>query len=206
MILIGAGHYPAEPGAIFPEPVNGILQPNAFFEHEVAAAWVPLIADEIKRYVPVGIVPQAWLGDKVRMINSYVGIEPVYLAAELHFNSDPARKGRGCETLYCPGSKKGQRAAETVQRYLGTLITPDRGVKEGWYRMDKPGHIDYPGDVDGDEKPDYYLKATNMTALIIEPEFLHNRVTIEKLKNAACKAIAQALVVAHQEVRNAPRH
>lgn len=203
MILIGAGHYPTEPGAVFPP--SGTLS-NSFVEHDVAASWVPLIAQKIEDYIPVAIVSPQWLGGKVRFINEYVGVESVHLTAELHFNSDPSHKGRGCETLYCPRSVKGKRAAETMQRYLGSLITPDRGAKEGWYRMDLPGHVDYPGDVEGDEKIDYYLKVTNMTALIIEPEFLHNRITIERIKDAACKTIAQALIVAHQEIKDGPSH
>lgn len=89
---------------------------------------------------------------------------------EIHLN---AGGGSGCETLYCPGSAKGKLLAMSVQSALvNSLEYRDRGVKEGWYRMDRPGHVDYPGDVDGDENLDAILKMTNCPFIIPEPFFL----------------------------------
>lgn len=207
MIAIGAGHYPQDPGAIFPPPLpDGSLPNNAVFEHDLAVLWTSIIAEEIEKFTPVVIVKPGWLGDKVRMINAFKGVEPVYLAAEIHFNSDVRRMSRGSETLYFPGSAAGKCAAETVQRTLGKVFPPNRGPKEGWFRMDRPGHVDYPGDKEGDEKVDFYLKKTRMTSLIIEPEFIHNRVTLDRLRDVGCKAIAQALIVAHQEIKSGGLH
>lgn len=88
------------------------------------------------------------------------------LAVELHFNAGGKPNTEGCETLYCPGSTKGKRAAEAFQRaYIGAEAkhgceARDRGAKEGWYRMEKNGTIDY------------FLRKTAMPALILEPEFI----------------------------------
>ena len=66
--------------------------------------------------------------------------------------------------------------------------------------MDRPGIEDYPGDVEGDEKPDYFLKATKPVALILEPEFIHNRSAIETNRDAACKALAGGILKAVEEI------
>lgn len=189
MILLSAGHYPAAPGACFGD----------FCEHAEAVRWVGQTAVLIRQQMRVDIVPSGALAAKVAHINSYRR-EPVLLACEIHFNSDPSHQGHGSETLYCPGSAKSRRAAEIVQSALGRVLPPDRGTKEGWYRMDKPGHEDYPGDVDGDEKPDYFLAATNPVALIVEPAFIHDRDLIERMRAEACEALATALLAAAKEM------
>lgn len=189
MILLSAGHYPAASGACFGD----------FCEHAEALRWVERTAALIRQHARVDLVPAGALAAKVAHVNSYRH-EPVRVACEIHFNSDPSRKGHGSETLYCPGSVKGRRAAEIVQRALGAVLPPDRGIKEGWYRMDKPGHEDYPGDVEGDEKPDYFLSATNPMALIVEPAFIHDREMIELMRAEACEALASALLVAAEVV------
>ena len=40
--------------------------------------------------------------------------------------------------------------------------------------MDRPGVVDYPGDVDGDENKDAFLALTNCPAVITEAYFLDN--------------------------------
>ena len=104
------------------------------------------------------------LVDTVRHANSDTDC---ILAAELHFNAGGSANTEGCETLYCPGSEKGLRAAQAFQKaYLRTeekdwgVRTRDRGVKEGWYRMKTNGKIDY------------FLRRTAMPAIILEPEFI----------------------------------
>ncbi len=184
MILLSAGHYPGAPGACY----------EGFCEHEEASRWVSIAANLIRGRMRVETVPTGTLPQKVQFINSYP--QPVSLACEIHFNSDASKRQRGSETLYCPGSVKGAQAAAVVQRYMADVLQLDRGAKEGWYRMDRPGTLDYPGDTDGDEVPDYFLSKTNAVALIVEPEFIYNRQVIEDNRHAACAALADALVEA----------
>ena len=185
MIILSAGHNPGAPGACF----------NGFCEHFEAVKWVDLIGDFVSLETNVDVTPVSPLYYKVKWINDYNKWD-VKLACEIHFNSDPRHGGRGSETLYCPGSSGGLYAGDIVQSALGMLLPPNRGAKEGWYRMDRPGHKDYPGDVEGDEKPDYFLKATKPVALIIEPEFIHRQEIILKNRREACKLIAKHLVIA----------
>jgi hypothetical protein len=69
----------------------------------------------------------------------------------------------------------------------------NRGVKEGWYKMDRPGVKDYDGDVDGDENPDYFLAKTRPVSLILEPEFMQQLETIQSCREAACRAVCDAI-------------
>jgi N-acetylmuramoyl-L-alanine amidase len=188
MLILSPGHYPADPGACFQ------AGQRLYCEHGEALDWVHRIAHYARQRVMVDIAPGLWLGDKVRWINRHA--PRAELAAEIHFNSDPKRAGRGSETLYCPGSEAGALAARIVQGSMAGLFPPDRGAIEGWYRMDRPGHVDYPGDVEGDERVDYFLKATACPALILEPEFIHNRQKLHDQRDTACERIAEALVEA----------
>ncbi len=95
-------------------------------------------------------------------------------AIELHLNA-AGGMGIGFETLHCAGSNNGKNLASHIHEKIAEeLGSRDRGVREGWYRMDKPGVEDYPGDIDGDETPDYFLSATNCPAVITEFYFLDN--------------------------------
>ncbi len=81
-------------------------------------------------------------------------------AIELHLN---AGGGHGYETLYCPGSERGEDLAQVVNSAIGSVLNSrDRGVKEGWYRMAP------------ENGPDYFLKVTNCPAIITEMFFLDN--------------------------------
>ncbi len=188
MILLSAGHYPEAPGACH----------EGFCEYEEALRWASITANLIRGRMRVEVVPTGKLPQKVQFINSYP--QHVLIACEIHFNSDTSKHQRGSETLYCPGSTKGTQAAGIVQRHLASVLQPDRGAKEGWYRMDRPGTLDYPGDAEGDEVPDYFLSKANPVALIVEPEFIYNRQVIEANRNAACAALADSLVEAAQIV------
>lgn len=213
MILLSAGHYPKAPGVVY----GGLV------EHTLAVDWVNRIAYHVRNYLPVDIIPSGPLaifkrdvagkvingpngdpiiiGGKVHVVNEvHRGRRKVALAAEIHFNSDPSRKQRGSETAYCTGSVKGRLAAEIVQGYLGKVLPPDRGIFDGWLRRDRPGVVDYPGDVDGDEALAIFLERTDPVALIIECEFIHNRAVIETMRDEACEAIAKGLVEAAQEL------
>lgn len=192
MILLGAGHYPESPGACYP------ADSADWCEHAEAVRWVTALAFYLKEQAePCVIYPPSTLVRKVAFINE----QRPTLAVEIHFNSDPSGKGKGSETLYCPNSSKGRVIANMAQGPLGSMMSPNRGVKEGWYRMDRPGHDDYPGDVDGDEKPDYFLTHTVCPALIIEPEFIHNRAVIEASRDTVCEVLAGSLIAAARFLR-----
>ena len=191
MILIGAGHYPESPGACFP------VDNRSWCEHAEAVRWVTAIAHHLHLLEPVVIYPTGLLPRKVAFINE----QTPTLAVEIHFNSDPSGRGHGSETLYCPDSGKGRVIANIVQGALGSLLPPNRGAKEGWYKMDKPGHLDYPGDVEGDEKPDYFLKNTICPALIIEPAFIHDRAVIEANRDMVCEVLAGSIHAASKLLR-----
>lgn len=117
------------------------------------------------------------------------------LAAELHFNAGGSSNTEGCETLFCPGSCAGERAARAFQKaYLRNehqkhgIETRDRGVKEGWYRMKRNGTIDY------------FLRATAMPAIILEPEFiqqaaswLHDEVALKEVAASITTGLLAAL-------------
>lgn len=111
------------------------------------------------------------------------------LAAELHFNAGGTSKTEGCETLFCPGSSNGERAARAFQAaYLKNeykahgVETRDRGIKEGWYRMKTNGKIDY------------FLRRTNMPAIILEPEFIQQACSWYH-DEKALKEVAQSITV-----------
>lgn len=183
MIVLSAGHYPQDKGAVF-ESRN---------EHDEALKWLEHIVLTLRKTHDVMVVPTGPLPAKVTWINALHHELKVSIAVELHFNSDPLRRGIGCETLYCPGSVKGRAAASILQDGLATVFPPNRGIKEGWYRQDRPGHVDYANDIDGDEKVDYFLKATNMTALIVEPLFMHQTRELDAHWGLGCDAIVASL-------------
>lgn len=59
--------------------------------------------------------------------------------------------------------------------------------------MDQPDHIDYAGDVEGDEIVDYFLRATNCPAIIVEPYFLHEHPRIIANRDVVCMVIAETI-------------
>lgn len=178
-IAISAGHNPQAPGAAF----------GALTEHAAALDWCAALKAALTEYgYDVFEVPTGGLTAKVGAINA----EKCDAALEVHFNSDPGHAGRGCETLYMPGSPSAERFARCVQTQLATVIQPDRGAKEGWYRMDRPGHVDFPGDVDGDEVVDAFLRLTHCPAIIVEPCFIHEAAVLA-LRGPACNEIARGI-------------
>ena len=171
MIFISAGHYPSAPGAKW----------ERFIEHDEAIIWQRMLCELLGKkslVVPVGI-----LRDKISFINERVMNGDI--ALEIHFNaardSNNNPIGRGCETLYYPGSEAGKHIATLCQDALSTLFPPDRGVKEGWYRMDpKRG-------------PDFFLVRTKCSAVIIEPEFVHRSDIITENREEAINNLASIL-------------
>lgn len=171
-IAISAGHHPSRPGACY----------KGFCEHPEAVLWATLVVD-LLGYQHAVQVPPGTLREKVGFING-LGCEA---AVEIHFNSavdrDGNRVGEGSETLYYPGSARGRELAERLQSAIAPHFPPDRGVKEGWYRMDPS------------KGPDYFLARTRCPAVILEPEFIHHVERIRSRRDAACAAIAAALLV-----------
>lgn len=172
-VALSAGHYPKARGACY----AGVC------EHELAIEWAHLLTVRMPRNIAIVHVPTGTLRQKVDFINE----ARVDLAVEIHFN---AGGGEGAETLYAPGSANGKQAARCIQRMLALCGLRDRGIKEGWYKQDRPGIVDYHGDVDGDEKIDYFLRATTCPAVIIEPEFIERNDTFPHLREYAPGAIA----------------
>ena len=183
MILVSAGHHPTKPGACY----------QGFCEHDEALRWARDIC-EILTDEHALMVPPSTLKEKVSFINA----RKCDLAVEIHFNSakqwvdldndglvdegEDVHVGRGSETLYYPSSVRGKAAARIVQHALASVFEPDRGIKEGWYRLNpKYG-------------ADYFLRKTKCTALILEPEFIHRKHLIIGKRGDACFAIADALL------------
>ena len=171
MIFLSAGHYPSRPGAGF----------EGFFEHDEAMLWAVRIHASlcgVSCIVPVGV-----LKEKIAFINNRLDGDD--FALEIHFNSakdkDGKHIGRGCETLYYPGSKTGKPFAQTINDAMAKHMEPNRGIKEGWYRMNK------------DNGPDFFLARTACPAIIIEPDFIHRKKRIQDAREACCIEIAEAL-------------
>jgi len=174
MILISAGHYPTKPGACFGE----------FCEFDEAHKWAMLIVKILGEDNSI-LVPTGVLKDKVEFINTRANSESI--AIEIHFNSaknkDGVHIGRGSESLYYPGSTKGKVVADTVQDFLAKEFSPNRGSKEGYYRMQKKFG------------PDYFLAKTKCVSVIVEPDFIHLKDKIRAGRAAGCNAIANALKI-----------
>ena len=174
-ILISAGHNPKHPGAKVAD----------FIEHDEAVLWQRRTL-ELLHDLSADSVPTGTLREKVNYLNSR---KPL-LMVEIHFNDAAADKnndgeitddehfGRGCETLYMPGSTKGRLCADLVQNELTQFLTPDRGVKEGYYQMNPA------------KGPDFILKETSCTALIVEPGFAVNYRKIQENREKGCIALA----------------
>ena len=80
-----------------------------------------------------------------------------------------------------PGSKKGHKLAAAIQSKLGQVMAPDRGIKEGWYKLNPKNG------------PNIFLADTNCPAVIIEPEFINNIDIILKYRESACEAIVAGI-------------
>ncbi len=171
MIFISAGHYPSDPGAKF----------ERFIEHDEAVIWrdllCELLGDECLS------VPTGFLKTKVAFINARVMNGDI--AIEIHFNAALDGKGhhvgRGCESLYYPGSVNGKALALRCQAALSETYPPDRGAKEGWYRMDRS------------RGADFFLVKTKCVAVIIEPEFVHRFEIIVNNREQAIANLAETL-------------
>lgn len=145
-VAVSIGHRPGRPG----------FRAGKYTEY---AEMAPVVGNLIQALsyndILVYSIGTGILQNKVAHINKL----NVDLAVELHLN---AGGGHGAETLYCPGSESGKPWAQSIQDQMTLLGMRDRGIKEGWYRMNP------------DNGPDYFLAKTNCPAVITEAYFLDN--------------------------------
>ena len=179
MIFLSAGHYPERAGACF----------DSFCEHFEAVRWVNEIAGIID--TECVIVPSGVLKKKARYINSYDTGGIKSLCIDIHFNSamkSGKHVGSGSECLYMPDSQRGAYLANELQKAIvADGVIRDRGIKEGWYRMNR---------LNG---PDYFLSKTKWPAVIIEPEFIQHVDRITDNRNIVCSRLAESLLLIHKE-------
>jgi len=186
VIFLSAGHYPSKPGASH----------ERFVEHDEAVIWVTQLAVALAELgVESLVVPVGILRTKVDFINSRIMNGDI--AIEIHFNSfkiwkdanrdgvvtddEMKHAGRGCESLYYPGSSRGRKISEALGLCLAKFYAPYRGSKEGWYRLNK------------DNGPDFFLARTTCTAVILEPEFVHRAEIINNNRDQAILSLAKSL-------------
>lgn len=181
LVGFGIAHSPSKPGACH-GPAN---------EHAESQVWTCRVVELLEDSgISCAVAPVGSLTDKVSWLNER-GCD---LVMEIHFNSVAGGGATGCETLYYPGSERGKEAAVLVQKkVVQGMQNPDRGVKEGWYKQDRPGVVDWYGDEDGDETPLYFLKATNCPALILEPEFIQQYGHIRNSRRRGAQAICDGI-------------
>ena len=181
-------HSPTSPGACHERQC----------EHTFSRMWTKkLLALLAAKGIDVFLSVQHSLTKKVDEINA-AGCD---LALEIHFNACGGCGASGCETLHYPDSEVGEHYATIMQKAVCKAMgNKYRGVKAGWYKMDRPGVIDFYGDEDGDEKPDYFLRKTNCPALILEPEFIEfDDVIVDRLLSGV-SAIVEAIEEIQDEV------
>lgn len=80
-----------------------------------------------------------------------------------HVNSSNG-EGHGCEAIYFPGSKEGEKYASDISKNISTLGFKNRGAKK-------------------DIRGLYELANTKMTAVIVEPFFLDNKIDVSIYKS-----------------------
>jgi N-acetylmuramoyl-L-alanine amidase len=182
---ISAGHFKAAKGAGY----------HGVYEWDIAKIWQNTLGELLlHRGHTVFFVPHKDLKGKVAAINNSFG--KFDLALEIHFNAGGNDSTSGAEVLHYPGGKVTNiKTAANISKAIATAMKiPDRGAKEGWYKMDRPNIVDYSGDVNGDESIDYFLRATNCPALIVEPEFIHHAVKWSTSTiTDCCQAVIDAL-------------
>ncbi len=165
MIAVSAGHY---------NKAQGAVSKSGLVEWKLAIEWASIICDNL--VTDNVLVPSARLMQKVNYINTLH--VPAKLAIEIHFNSDATGRARGSEVLYYPGSVAGKHAALAIQKRLGILAPPNRGIKPGYYQLDPSQPVDY------------FLRAVRCTALIIEPCFINYYDDIRHRAESICRMIA----------------
>ncbi|RLA43134.1 MAG: hypothetical protein DRR06_12855 [Gammaproteobacteria bacterium] len=169
VIALSIAHNPTAAGADY----------HGFNEHNESVVWTWLVKSHLEELgYSVVIAPVGGLKQKVAYINKMVAC----VAIEIHFNGSSNPRVNGCETLYCPGSTNGKRFADTVQTaYAIFMGNKNRGIKEGWYKMEVGGVADY------------FLRKTKCPALILEPEFISQIHNITSKRFIASNKIADGI-------------
>lgn len=165
MIFVSAGHHMNSKGLAFKQ----------YNEYDEVKIWQSLIVNHLG--FDAMAVPNGFLKEKVSFINSWSTQNDI--AVELHLNTGADQ--HGSETLYYPQNVRGLKVAAQIQDDLSEILPPNRGASEGHYHMNP---------VYG---PDWFLKTTNCTAVIIQPEFIENMDLIIRKRDAACLKIATTL-------------
>lgn len=178
MFILSIGHHPDAKGA-----TNG-----DYNEFDLACQWAERI-EQILGPKDIGfkLAPVGRLEDKVKFINN---TRHVQFAAELHFNAN-ITGAQGSETLYYPGSNSGRKYANMIQNEYErrNIFQPNRGAKEGYY---------FNSDGTKSDEILYFLRATKVPSVIIEPEFMSNMDRINDYWYEGCDAIIQATLKFHR--------
>lgn len=203
-VAVSAGHHPAAKGASY----------QGATEYDEAIKWQAEIVDYLNDpanspdrflHVRAYLIGTGKLPSKVNEINA---IKRCDMALEIHFNAAGDPNINGSEILYYPGSEKGLEVSRALYKMLpAAMQNRKRGIKEGWYKMDRPGYVDFDGDVDGDEVIDYFLRKTTCPSVILEPEFMGQIDNIRARQSEGCRAICDGihrLALQKHELNNLP--
>jgi N-acetylmuramoyl-L-alanine amidase len=168
-VAISAGHHPRSQGA----------RHEGMTEYALSKVWIAELHLHLAGLgIDTYVVPSTTLRKKVEFINR----KKLDCCLEIHFNDHWNKKISGVETLYCPNSLRGHIFALTVHNwYAVTMSNPDRGIKEGWYKMEGL-------------RIDYFLRYTNCPALILEPDFIAQYAAFDTKRVATCRAIARGIL------------
>ena len=181
-IALCSGHHKIAKGAV--------NKKHGLNEHDEAVKVNAYLADKLRSFGHTVDEIGGTLSEKIAKINAGC----YTLALDNHFN---AGGGRGCEVIHVPSSPTRHEQAKVMSASIATYMgLKDRGAKGGWHRMDQPGVVDYPGDIDGDEHMDAFVARTDCPAFIPEPFFMDNNAEVEYWLVAGRHAqIADAIAV-----------
>lgn len=154
-IALSVGHNKNSKGAVA-DNVN---------EFDIAKEWQYKISTyfDVDNY-RIFLVPTGSIKTKVDYINDMHDQHGIDLAVEFHFNACGGCGAKGSEVVHYPFSRAGKIAAQCIQTEIVSQVgSRDRGVKEGWYQMNKASGVFI-----------YFLKNTKCPSVIPEPEFLEH--------------------------------
>lgn len=169
MILISAGHHPIKPGVCH----------DGFCEHDEALRWRDIIVRELGSDLAMAVPPLV-LKDKIQ----YIKARNPSISLEIHFNYASNLDSMGSRTLYNPESKSGKKLAMQIQEGLSRIFGPDNGAVSGWYRDNQDFGLER------------FIEKSLGTAVIVEPEYIHNKRKIVNNRNNGCMAVVTALLEA----------
>jgi len=177
-VILFPGHSPELTGARF----------QGLYEHILAVGLCVLVEKElIKLNIPVSylVVPgdtkSKYLNEKVRIVNEVYKHDQNIIAIDIHFDSPPDLidlSPHGSHCIHYPGSEKGEKLAESIQKRLWTMF-PGRAKQT-------------------DARDDLrFLKKTRCPAILIETCFITNDNDTTKYlrkKKVVARAIADGIM------------